>query len=354
VNLIGEHTDYNEGFVLPLALNRATCCAVRRRDDSRVRMASTGGFVAVDAELDHMGPGQVQGWAAYPLGVLWALRQQGHTVPGLNVLFDSTVPAGAGLSSSAALTCSIATAVNELADLGLDRAALAAAARRAENEVAGAPTGPMDQLASLHGQRGCAVFIDCRDLTVTPIPLGLTSASLTVLVIDTRTTHLLNDGAYAQRRTSCEAAAQTLGVPALRDASLAELHAAGSALDATTMRRARHIITENTRVCAVVALLRAGDVADIGPQLTASHVSLRDDFEVSCPELNTVVDAANAAGALGARMTGGGFGGSAIALVPTAAAEQVSRAVHERCAAAGQRPPRIFPAHPSAGAHRMR
>ena len=354
VNLIGEHTDYNDGFVLPFALDRSTLAAVRRRDDDVVRVATTGPYDPVGTTVGQISPGRDLDWAGYPLGTLWSLRDSGRDVPGLDILLDSTVPVGAGLSSSAALSCSVALAVDDLAGFGIDRKALAAAARRAENEVAGAPTGPMDQLASLLGTEDAVILIDCRSIDVREVPLGLADAGLVLVVIDTHAHHELNDGGYGSRRASCFAAAQALGVDALRDASLEQLERARDDLGDETFRRARHIVTEDRRVLDVVALLDAGRIAEIGPLLTASHASMRDDFEISVPELDVAVEAAVSAGALGARMTGGGFGGSAVALVPSDRVDAVAAAVAERYGSEGFDPADVFTVRPSAGARRLR
>ncbi len=351
VNLIGEHTDYNDGFVLPVALDRTTMVAAAARDDGRVRLFSTSEPDPPEIDVAAIAPGAVSGWSAYPLGVLWALREQAVAVPGMDLGIDSDVPTGAGVSSSAALEGGVALAVADLAGADLDRTALAQACRRAENEVVGAPTGVMDQMAALCGRAGHALFLDCRSLAVAQVPLDLAAAGLSLLVIDTRATHALADGAYGERRDSCAEAAAALGVPALRDAT-AEQVAAG--LDGVLARRARHIVTENARVLAVVELLRAGNPAGIGPLLDASHRSMRDDFEISSPELDVAVCAARTAGALGARMTGGGFGGSAIALTPVAAVPAVGRAVRAAFAAAGFTPPEIFEVSPSDGGRRVR
>ncbi|RJK98467.1 galactokinase [Vallicoccus soli] len=351
-NLIGEHTDYNDGWVLPFAIDRGTYAAVRRRDDGRVSVATTAPLPALEVGLDDVGPGRVEGWAAYPLGVLWSLRQDGHDVPGLDLVLHSTVPSGAGLSSSAALTCSVALAVDELLGLGLHRSDLAAHARRAENEVAGAPTGPMDQLASVHGAQDHAVLIDCRSVEVTQVALGLEQAGLALVVVDTKASHQLVDGGYGDRRRACEEAARALGVPALRDAMLDALAAAD--LDPVVARRARHVVTEDARVLEVVDLVRAGRPREVGPLLDASHASLRDDFEVSVPELDVAVDAAHEAGALGARMVGGGFGGSVLALVPQGQEEAVGQRARERFAERGWDAPEGFVVAPAAGARRVR
>ncbi|MEP6463577.1 MAG: galactokinase [Frankiaceae bacterium] len=351
VNLIGEHTDYNDGFVLPIALDVTTMAAVGVRDDGLARLFSTSEADPPEIAVAAIAPGAVSGWSAYALGVLWALREQGIAVPGVDVGIDSDVPTGAGVSSSAALEGAVALAVADLAGAAVDRPTLAGACRRAENEVVGAPTGVMDQMAALCGQAGSAMFLDCRTLAVEQVPLDLAAADLALLVIDTRAKHALVEGAYAERRASCEEAARRLGVPALRDATLERVEAE---LDGLVARRARHIVTENTRVLAVVEQLRAGNPAGIGSLLDASHVSMRDDFEISAPELDVAVDAAQAAGALGARMTGGGFGGSAIALTPMPSVPAVRLAVETAFATAGFVPPEIFEVTPSEGARRVR
>ena len=330
VNLIGEHTDYNDGFALPFAIDRRTWAAVAPREDRRIRVASTfAGDKSVELPLGLLDPARLAGWSAYPLGVAWAFGRLAAR-GGVDVCFDSSVPVGAGLSSSAAIEASIAIALNELWGTNLDRSALARIGRLAENEAVGAPTGIMDQTAALQGTAGAAVLLDARTLHTRAVPLGFAAAGLEVLVIDTRTAHAHAGGGYGARRASCERAAQVLGVPALRDVALARLEAAEALLDDETFRRARHVLTENARVLAAVTLLdahgdpaRSGDalardMRAIGALLDASHASLRDDFEVSTPELDLAAESARAAGALGARMTGGGFGGAVIALVPTA------------------------------------
>ncbi|MBT0994452.1 galactokinase [Cellulomonas sp. DKR-3] len=343
VNLIGEHTDYNGGLCLPVALAHRTFAAVRPRVDDAARMASSWDPTAVvHLALESVAPGTVDGWTAYVAGVAWSLREQGHRVGGFDVAVDSCVPVGAGLSSSAALECSVALALDELNGLGLEREVLTAAAVRAENEIAGAPTGGMDQAAALRTIPGHALLLDCRDLSVRHVPFAPEADGLALLVIDTRTEHALVDGQYAARRATCEDAAALLGVPTLRELTdvpgdaeraLATLDDGSEGSD-VRVRRVRHVLAEIQRVVEFVDLLDAGRLRETGPLLDASHASLRDDYEVSCLELDVAVEAARAAGALGARMTGGGFGGSAIALVEvdavTAVADAVDAAFRER------------------------
>ncbi|MFD1212695.1 galactokinase [Arthrobacter sp. GCM10027362] len=354
VNLIGEHTDYNEGLVLPFAINRATAVAVGLREGRTARLASGfAGAEPVEVDLKAFRPETAEGWTAYPLGVAWALEQAGASIPGFDILIASDVPVGAGLSSSAALECAVATALAELTGAGLSRAELAAIGRRAENEVVGAPTGMMDQYASLLGAEGSAVFLDCRSGRAQLVPLTLEAAGLVCLVIDTRVVHAHATGGYAARRASCLRAAEVLNVAALRDLSTADLARAERRLDEETFRRVRHIVTENDRVRRTVDLLRTDGPGAIGALLDASHRSMRDDFEISCPELDLAVETARAAGAIGARMTGGGFGGSAIALTPVDKEERVRAAVLDGFARGGLRTPEIFTVLPAAGAVRI-
>lgn len=351
LNLIGEHVDYADGLCLPLALPKRTVVAAAARNDGRLRLRS----LHRDAQpwtgsLDAVGPGHPAGWAAYPAGVIWAL---GHPVGGLDLLVGESVPPGAGLASSAALECAVALVVDALCGLGLaaisaGRATLAAAARRAENEVVGAPTGGMDQLASLCCTVGHALLLDCRSQTVRQVPLDLLAAGLALLVVDTRTPHRIVDGQYAARRRSAERAAATLGVPTLREAQRDQVDNLTNPL---LRRRARHVVSEIARVRTVVALLESARIRDIGPLLSASHASLRDDLEVSSPELDCVVDAARAAGALGARMTGGGFGGSALVLLERTATAAVTHAVVAAATRRGHPEPTVHEALPSPGAH---
>jgi galactokinase len=353
VNLIGEHTDYNDGFVLPVAIDRLVLAAAGRHPGGRLRLWSLQEREPADLEVAAVGPGRVDGWAAYPAGVAWALGQEGVEIGGADLVVDGDVPAGSGLSSSAALECATATALADLHGARLDPRALARLARRAENEVVGVPSGVMDQMAAMLGRAGHALFLDTRSLEAEQVPLPLEEAGLRLVVIDTRAGHRLVDGAYADRRAACEAAAATLGVPALRDATLEQVEAAAADLGDPGRRRARHVVTENARVLAAVELLRAGGLDRLGPLLAASHASLRDDYEVSSPELDTAVEAAVAAGAVGARMTGAGFGGSAIALVPDGRVDQVAAEVQTAFAAAGFTAPEVATVTPADGARRL-
>jgi galactokinase len=359
VNLIGEFTDYNDGFVLPLALPFAAQACAARREDDLVRVASAqrleaGAPLVVGTELDLLQPGSARGWASYVLGVLWALREAGEDLGGIELYINSDVPIGAGLSSSAALECSVALALRDLYGLSLSLSELARIAQRAENQYVGVPTGIMDQTASLRCRAGHALFLDTRTLEVRQVPFDLDPAGLTLLVVNTGVKHALASTAYAERRRDCTLAAAELGVAALRDVPPEEMDDALARLsDDVVRRRARHIISEQDRVLEVVRLLESGRPAEIGPVLSAGHRSLRYDFEVSCAELDTVVDVAVATGALGARMTGGGFGGSVVVLLELAAVEAVAAAVAEAFAARGYGRPETFPVVACDGASRV-
>ncbi len=348
VNLMGEHTDYNAGLCLPIALPHRTYAAVRLRADRRLRLHSRQSTEHYELDLDDVSPGHPSGWGGYAAGVLWALQDAGHQVRGLDLMVDGHVPVGAGLSSSAALECAVAAAASDLLDLGLlsddnARAALAAVCVNAENTIASAPTGGMDQSASLRCQEGHALLLDCRDGSVAQVPFDLSVYGLELLVMDTRATHALGDGQYAQRRRSCEDAARLLGVRSLREVAFNDLDQILDRVPDPSMRaRTRHVVTEIERVRQSVALLRDGRPRDIGTLFTASHASMRDDFEISCAELDLAVDTANAHGALGARMTGGGFGGSAIALVPADRTAEVKAAVIQAFTDKGFGPPSCF------------
>lgn len=360
VNLIGEHTDYNDGFVLPFAIQHRTHVELTPRGDGIIRVSSTFDENAVDvpvAELDDLFPehrDRVAEWARYPLGVAWALLRAADTkpdaVPGADLRFTSDVPVGAGLSSSAAIEGATATALNETWKLGLDRVALARVGRTAENEAVGAPTGIMDQMAAMLGRPDAAIFLDCRSLEAEVVDLGFAAAGLELLVMDTGVTHSHATGGYRERREACERGAAIMGVAALRDVSVEDLPRAAELMDDVTFRRVRHVVTENQRVLDTVRALREEGPTAIGDLLVASHASMRDDFEISVPELDTAVDAALASGAIGARMTGGGFGGAAIALVAHDRVQQVKDAVAAAFAASGFAAPTMFTVVPSAGA----
>jgi galactokinase len=355
VNLIGEHTDYNEGFVLPFAINRRTVVALGVRTDRVARVASSFADEVVEIDLAQLSPENLHGWSAYPLGLAWALGQMGAdlaAVPGFDIFVDSTVPVGAGLSSSAAIESAVALALNDAWRLGLDRRTLARVGQLSENVAVGAPTGIMDQSASLLGRRDSAVFLDCRSLDAEIIPLGLEAAGLELVIIDTGVAHAHASGGYAARRASCEAGARALGVSALRDVTVADLPKARELLDDETFRRVRHVVTEDQRVLDTVRTLREFGPTAIGDLLDASHRSMRDDFEISVPELDLAVETVQANGAIGARMTGGGFGGSAIALVPRDAISRISVAIDGAFAEHGYSQPDVFTVTASDGATR--
>ena len=366
-NLIGEHTDYNEGFVLPFAIQHRTYAAVGMHADLAIRVASTFAPDPVELRLDDLSvfdgepgaavtSGRVPEWAAYVLGVAWAaLAAAGRTadqVPGVDIAIASDVPVGAGLSSSAAIEGSVAAALNDLWSLELTPLELAKVGRKAENEAVGAPTGIMDQVSSIMGRADAATFLDCRTLETRSVDLGLEREGLVLLAIDTKVEHAHASGGYRERRASCELGAATMGVPWLRDLIVDDLPRAQELLDDVTFRRVRHIVTENQRVLDTVEALAAGGPRAIGDLLVASHASMRDDFEISVPELDTAVETALAAGAVGARMTGGGFGGSAIALIARDSVPEVTAAVEAAFAAKGYKAPVCFTITPSEGARR--
>ena len=354
VNLIGEHTDYNDGFVLPFAINRRTYAAVSKRADDRIRVSSTFSPERVEFALEEMSADSVSGWSAYPLGVVWAIHEKVDTLgAGLDIFIHSDVPVGAGLSSSAAIECAVAVAVNELWQLALDERTLARIGQRAENAIVGAPTGIMDQSASMLGELDHAVFLDCRSLEAESIALGFAASGLEILIIDTRVEHRHADGGYASRRAACELGARVMGVSALRDLSVADLPLAADLLDDENFRRVRHVVTENQRVLETVSTLRESGPGAIGELLYASHESMRDDFEISVDELDTAVETALRHGAIGARMTGGGFGGAAIALTPLEKISEVTLAVKAEFAALGYAEPNIFAVSAAPGARRV-
>ncbi|WP_336081021.1 galactokinase [Nocardia sp. SSK8] len=360
VNIIGEHTDYNDGFVLPIALSLGVVCAAASRADPRVVLTSA----QRPGEIVEMAPDELAAqrdrlprWARYPLGVVHEFRLRGYPVGGLSLDLDGTVPIGAGLSSSAALCCAVTLALRDLYAPDLGERALIEIAHAAENRFAGVPTGLLDQAASILCAAGHALLLDVRAFTAAntgateQIPFDPAGHGLALLVADTGHPHDLSDGAYAERRAQCAAAATALGLPSLRAAVPTD---PARLTDDLLRRRARHVVTENARVVAVADGLRAGaDPRAIGPLLTASHTSLRDDFEVSAPALDLAVEAALGAGAHGARMIGGGFGGSVLALVDHTATDRVRDAILDSFAAAGLDAPRVFPVEPAAGARRL-
>ena len=351
VNLIGEHTDYNDGFVLPFALERKAVIAAGRRDDARLVMVSLELDDEVDVALADLAPG-TQGWASYLAGVAWALREAGHEVGGATLVMTSDVPLGAGLSSSAAIECATVAALADLYGLDIPKMDRAKLARVAENQYVGAPTGLLDQAASTLCEQDSGLFLDCRTLETQHVPLPMAEQGYEMLVLDTKTPHSHVDGEYGARRASCEEASAILGVPALRDVT--DLVDALDRLDDEILRRrVRHVLTENERVLQAFELAKAGDIAALAPLLDASHASMRDDYEITVPTVDLAVEAAREAGALGARMTGGGFGGSIIALTPAGEADRIGRAVARAFEEAGYGAPEWFSATPSPGAGRL-
>ena len=362
-NLMGEHTDYNDGLVLPFALGQGIVVAAGRRADTELVLCSAQeADETVEVALAGLTPGQVRGWAAYPAGVAWALGAAGHPVPGADLALDSDLPAGAGLSSSAALECATALALTGLTLAGPSdasgspptRGELVGLTRRAENEFVGVPTGIMDQSASLLCQAGHALLLDCQSLETSQVAFDPDAAGARLLLVNTRARHELTDGEYGSRRAECEEAARRLGLSSLR--GLTDLAELAQLSDPMLRRRARHVFTDNQRVHQTVALLRSGQpdtYREVGRLLTEAHASLRDDFQVSWPEADATVAAAAAAGALGARMIGGGFGGSVLALVPADAQDAVMAAVAAAFDREGWTEPEFVPAVPSDAAHRM-
>ncbi len=347
VNLIGEHIDYSDGFVLPFAIKDRTLVAARKRNDSTVRIASAqrrNKIVTVD--ISKVKPGLKGEWERYALGVLWALGVN----EGVDLLIDGHVPLGAGLSSSAALECSVATAMNHLFDLGFNLEKLARLTQKAENQYVGVPCGIMDQSVSLMATQGSALLLDCRDLSTKNIPFDVASSGLELLIIDTQAHHALTDGGYAERRASCESVVAKLGITSLRELSMEQLENSRGLLTETEFVRARHAITEMKRVLECVDALSKSEFEKVGELINQSHASLRDDYTVSCPELDSAVEAALAAGALGSRMVGGGFGGSAIALIQASKTTETIKAVEKAFASKGFKAPRFFTSLPSQGA----
>ena len=354
VNLIGEHTDYNEGFVFPFAINRNTFAAISLREDNLIHVASSFSPVTHEIDVHNIKKSSENQWAAYPFGVAWAIQQLSEVIPtGFDCYIESDVPVGAGLSSSAAIECSVGVALNELWNAGLSKPQLAKAGQLAENEIVGAPTGIMDQSASLLGKRDHGVFLDCQSLEAEVVELGFAKAGLELLIIDTKVAHRHADGGYASRRAACELGAKTMGLPSLRQLTSKDLPRAQELLDDVTFRRVRHVVTENERVLQTVARLKQQGPKAIGDLMYASHISMRDDFEISVAELDEAVSVAEAFGAIGARMTGGGFGGAAIALVPSELIEEITIAIRYAFKQRGFIEPTIFSVTAADGAHRI-
>lgn len=338
INLIGEHTDYNEGFVLPCAIDRRIAVAL-----------APGGGTLYSAEFDEtraLDDRKDGSWADYPRGVVWALGETGREVPRWNGAFAGDVPIGSGLSSSAAIEAATALALDTLAALGMSRTELAVACKRAENGYVGVSSGIMDQYASLLCQAGSALLIDCRSLRAEAVPLDLAAAGLVLWVCDTRVERQLGRTAYNDRKAASERAAAAMGLPSLRDADRAHLES----LDSELLARARHVVTENERVLQTAEALRRNDFAAVGRLMCESHASLRDDYEVSIEQLDVAVAAAMEGGALGARLTGAGFGGCAIALVPVDRVDGVTALVRRRFAQCGFRDPAFYAFEAAQGA----
>ena len=348
VNLIGDHTDYNLGFAMPFAVHFGVTCAARRRDDSLVTVTSTQFDDTATFDINSLQPHVIDHWWSYVAGVAYEMRERGYA-RGADLTINGDVPLGAGMSSSAALSCATSLALNDLNDAGLPLGELAVIAQMAEHKFAGTPCGLLDQTASLRSQRDHVLLVDFKTMDAVPYPLDLASEGLALLVIDTRAPHRLVDGEYAKRRSSCESAARELGVSSLREVTDPN---AAAHLDDERARRVRHVVHENALTQQAAALLKAGRIRDIGPLLTASHVSLRDDYEVTIPELDVAQGTAIGHGALGARMTGGGFGGSVVALVSHTAVADVTKAVQAAFARHGFNEPHIIEVRPSAGAHK--
>jgi galactokinase len=354
VNLIGEHTDYNEGFVFPFAINRHTVAAISLRDDNLVRVASSFSTATHETDVLTIQKSDEHEWASYPFGVAWAIQQLSTVTPkGFDCFINSDVPVGAGLSSSAAIECAIGVALNQLWDAGLSKSELARAGQLAENVIVGAPTGIMDQSASLLGKKDHGVFLDCQSLESEIVELGFAQAGLELLIIDTQVAHRHADGGYASRRAACELGAKIMGVPSLRYLSSEDLTKSKDLLDDVTFRRVRHVVTENERVLETIKLLKATGPLAIGNLMHESHVSMRDDFEISIEELDLIVSTSMDCGAIGSRMTGGGFGGAAIALAKTEDIPQIIRSIAEAFEKSGYIEPNFFTVTAADGASQL-
>jgi galactokinase len=353
INLIGEHTDYNLGFALPIALPERTVATYVPDDGTVITVGSDqeDGDVLIPLETT---PGDVGGWAGYVAGVMWALRGAGHRIRGGTMSITSDLEMGSGVSSSAALECAVIGALATAAGLRIDRIELARIAQRAENDYVGAPTGMMDQLASLCGEPRKALMIDFREPTVRPVAFDPDAADVALLLINSHAPHQHAGGEYAARKASCERAAADLGVPSLREVQDRGVAALAAVADPVDARRARHILTDNQRVLDVVAALQESDFIDIGRLFNESQASMRDDFEITTRHIDLIADTAVQAGARGARMTGGGFGGCVIALAPVAKADDIADAIRVAVADAGYHPPTIIRTRAGQGAALLR
>jgi galactokinase len=347
VNIIGEHTDYNDGFVLPAAIDRAIYIAARPRVDTTVRLVSADFNARSQFDFDTVDDPDLPGWSKYPRGALWWLQEHGHYVPGFDAVLGGDIPIGAGLSSSAAVEVGMIELGLALGGGKMAQVDKALAGVEVEHQFIGMPCGVMDQMASAMGKAGHVLLIDCRTLGTDPIPVP---GSASIVIMDTAKQRGLVDSEYAARREQCETAAEKLGVAALRDANSAQLEAAKADLGDMLYRRARHVISENSRVQVAVMALRAGGLKTVGQALRDSHASLRDDYEVSCAELDAIVEIANAQpGCYGARMTGGGFGGCAVALVENGAVDAFVAAVGPAYTARTKLTPRLYVCQAAAG-----
>jgi galactokinase len=352
VNLIGEHTDYNDGFVLPMAIERYTVIAADRNNTREVTVHSvTTGETASFGLRTKVQPGE-PGWSNYVRGVIAGFQKRGIRVGGFDCVIDSSVPFGGGVSSSAALEVATATLLEAIAGQKLDPIEKALLCQNAEHEFAGVPCGIMDQFTCVLAEENHALMLDCRSRTATPVRMA--DPSVTVLIINSNVRHKLVDGVYASRREQCESAARILKVPALRDATIEDLGAARTAMPSVVYRRARHVITENNRTLQAAQAIQSGSWGQVGELMYASHASLRDDYEVSCPELDAIVAIARRIpmeeGMIGCRMTGAGFGGCAVSLVWTRAAKQIARKIEEGYENKTGTMPAIFSTRPAGGA----
>lgn len=354
VNIIGEHTDYTGGYVFPMAIELGVTAKVTRRSDEKLKISSNLMSDVIEIELKDLAPKSRQDWSAYVSGAVWAVDRNFPITSGLNIELNADLPLGAGMSSSAAVECSVILAVSTLFGVDVPKRELARWAKDAENIYVGVPTGSMDQVASFFGQRGYALFFDTRDDVIDMVPIDLTTQEAVFAVIDTRSKHALIDGGYAARRRDCETGGALLGVEFLRDISdlsfaIDQLRLKGA--DNQVIKRVRHVVTENQRVLDAVNALKENNLVELGKLMNASHVSLRDDFQVSCDELDQAVLSAHEAGSYGARMMGGGFGGSAIALIKQSKVDELIKNVEQSFANRGFIPPKVYLVTASEGAH---